>query len=177
MNQFHRRALTLAAIAGAALALVACGEDSDDNAAADGDGSASGLVSIESVEGTEVLVDNDGRALYTSEPEESGRVRCTAGCLEFWEPIVLTGDESPPEDLGVALGVVDRPDGDRQLTLEGAPLYSFTEEGPGELAGDGVVDEFDGTQFTWRAAATAGAASPEPAAGAEDEAPAGGYGY
>jgi hypothetical protein len=42
--------------------------------------------------------------------------------------------------------------------LKGLPLYTFTEEGPGQLDGDGFVDDFQGTHFEWAAAAT-GAAS------------------
>jgi Secreted repeat of unknown function len=62
-------------------------------------------------------------------------------------------------------GVVTRPDGGEQLTFNGLPLYSFTEEGPGQLDGDGFVDDFGGTQFEWAAAST-GAGSG--AAGSED---------
>jgi Secreted repeat of unknown function len=50
--------------------------------------------------------------------------------------------------------VVNRPDGESQLTFEGLPLYSFTEEGPGKLDGDGFVDDFEGTRFEWAAAST-----------------------
>ena len=49
-----------------------------------------------------------------------------------------------------------RTDGGRQLTFKGLPLYSFTEEGPGQLDGDGFVDDFDGTRFEWAAATTGG---------------------
>ena len=57
-------------------------------------------------------------------------------------------------ELDVKLGVVKRAGG-QQLTFEGLPLYCFTEEGAGQLEGDGVVDDFDGTHFEWAAATTA----------------------
>jgi predicted lipoprotein with Yx(FWY)xxD motif len=150
----------------AALALVACGDDSDDSeadAAAAGPDSAT-VVSVQDVDGTEVLADAEGRTLYTAEVEQDG-ILCTDDCTAFWAPTVATSDEAgaAAADLGLELGVVERPDGDRQLTLDGLPLYSFTEEGPGQLEGDGFVDDFQGTRFEWQAAETGDSAEPESA--------------
>jgi hypothetical protein len=47
------------------------------------------------------------------------------------------------------------------------PLYSFTDEEPGRLDGDGFVDDFQGTHFEW-AAATTGAATGSSSAGGSD---------
>jgi Secreted repeat of unknown function len=45
--------------------------------------------------------------------------------------------------------------GDRQLTLDGAPLYTFTlDKAPGEVTGDDLTDSFGGVEFTWHAAVT-----------------------
>jgi predicted lipoprotein with Yx(FWY)xxD motif len=148
----------------AALALVACGDDSDDSETdAAAAGSDSGLVSIQDVDGTEVLADAEGRTLYTAEVEQDG-ILCTDACTAFWAPAIAASDEaeSAAADLGLELGVVERPDGERQLTLDGLPLYSFTEEDPGELTGDGFVDDFQGTRFEWQAAQTGESAEPEP---------------
>jgi len=47
-----------------------------------------------------------------------------------------------------------------QVTYDGKPLYTFTlDSQPGELTGNGVTDQFGGTQFTWHAAFTTGGAS------------------
>jgi hypothetical protein len=62
--------------------------------------------------------------------------------------------QSASADLRVELGVVKRPDGGPQLTFNGLPLYSFTEEDAGQLKGDGFVDDFQGTHFEWAAATT-----------------------
>jgi predicted lipoprotein with Yx(FWY)xxD motif len=124
-------------------------------------------VSVQSVDGTDVLVDSEGRTLYTAEVEEGGRILCTGARTSFWNPIGAAASEadSASADLNIDLGVVTRPDGGEQLTFNGLPLYSFTEEGPGQLDGDGFVDDFGGTQFEWAAAST-GAGSG--AAGSED---------
>jgi predicted lipoprotein with Yx(FWY)xxD motif len=165
--------LWLAALAVfAALALAACGDDDgDDEASAAAGGNEP--VSTQSIDGTDVLVDADGRALYVAEQEASGEVLCTASCLEIWDPALLSELGVDPESLGSEFGEVKRPDGGRQLTFEGAPLYSFTEEGPGELTGDGLVDSFDGTEFTWNAAASGDSASSD----SSDEESSGGGAY
>jgi predicted lipoprotein with Yx(FWY)xxD motif len=145
----------LALIAAAALGLGACGGDDDDDGGSDGTAS-SGAVSVESIDGTDVLVDSQGRALYSADQERGGEVLCTAECASIWDPVPASDGDSAPADL--KLGEVERPDGGMQLTYEGSPLYAFTEEGPGELTGDGFVDSFDGTRFSW-SAATAGSGS------------------
>jgi predicted lipoprotein with Yx(FWY)xxD motif len=143
------------AVGAAALVLAACGGGDDGDATAADEGSGSGLVSIQDVDGTNVLTDSAGRTLYTAEVEQE-RIRCTGACTSFWDPVVASPNEaeSASADLDLELGVVNRPDGESQLTFKGLPLYSFTEEGPGQLDGDGFVDDFEGTRFDWAAAST-----------------------
>ena len=154
-----RHALGVALPVGAAaLVLAACGGGDDDgNATAADSGAGSGLVSVEKVDDTNVLADSEGRTLYTADVE-NGQIRCTGACTSFWKPVeaTLNEAESASADLDLELGVVDRPGGGRQLTFDGLPLYSFTEEGPGQLDGDGFVDDFEGTRFEWAAATTGG---------------------
>jgi predicted lipoprotein with Yx(FWY)xxD motif len=164
------------AVGTAALGLAACGggdsEGGDSaNASAADMGGRSGVVSIQSVDGTEVLADSQGRTLYTADAEKGGRIRCTDACASFWEPAGASAmeAESVSADLGLELGVVKRPDGEPQLTFNGLPLYSFTEEDAGQLEGDGFVDDFQGTHFEWAAATTgAGAGSSGQDAPSED---------
>jgi predicted lipoprotein with Yx(FWY)xxD motif len=152
------------AVGAAALVLAACGggDDGDNGNATAADGSAgSSLVSIHDVDGTNVLADSEGRTLYTAEVEQ-GRIRCTGACTSFWDPVDASANEASAAsaDLDLDLGVVNRPDGDHQLTFEGLPLYTFTEEGPGQLDGDGFVDDFEGTHFEWAAATTSAESAP-----------------
>lgn len=172
----HTAKLALAIVV-AALALAACGggDDSEDTSAADA-GAGSGVVSIQNVDGTDVLADAEGRTLYTAEVEQGGQILCTDGCTSFWDPIVASAAdaESVSADLDLDFGVVERPEGDRQLTFDGLPLYSFTEEDPGQLDGDGFVDDFEGTHFEWEAA-SAGGGSGSSGADARSDSPASPY--
>jgi predicted lipoprotein with Yx(FWY)xxD motif len=143
-----RSVLTALALV-ALLAFAACGDDEVDA------GGAAATVSIESVNGADVLVDSDGAALYTSEQERDGDVRCTAACASSWLPLTLAGPGKPTagSDVPDDLGVVERPDGARQVTFDGRPLYRFADDGePGEVSGDGLADSFGGRRFTWHVA-------------------------
>jgi predicted lipoprotein with Yx(FWY)xxD motif len=143
--------IPLAAIV-AAVALAACGGGSsdDDSASAAAAGTNGQTVAVQDLgDAGSVLVDSSGKALYTSNVEESGMVACTDGCESFWEPLT-TDSGKPTGDVPGKLGVIDRPDGGgQQVTFNGVPLYSFTEDGTGEVTGDGFSDAFDGRQFTW----------------------------
>jgi predicted lipoprotein with Yx(FWY)xxD motif len=150
------------AIGAAALTLAACGGDEGEDsseASASAPAAGSDVVSVQSMDGIDVLVDSEGRTLYTADVERE-RIMCTDACTSFWDPVLASSDEarSASADLGIDLAVVQRPDGEQQLSLEGLPLYSFTEEDPGQLEGDGFVDDFDGTHFEWKAAAAPGGA-------------------
>jgi predicted lipoprotein with Yx(FWY)xxD motif len=160
------------AIAAAALVLAACGGGSGDDNGTTTTAAGSGLVSVQSVDGTNVLADAEGRTLYSADVERSG-IRCTEACTSFWDPADATASEaqSAAAELGLDLGTVQRPDGERQLTFDGLPLYVFTEEGPGQLDGDGFVDDFQGTHFEWTAARTGADSGPSGASAPSDSSP------
>jgi predicted lipoprotein with Yx(FWY)xxD motif len=150
-------------IGAAALGVVGCGSDDEESAGASAASASAGIVSVASVDGTDVLADSEGRTLYTA-PVEEAEILCVDACTSFWDPVAASPDaaDSAAAELDADLGVVGRPDGDQQLTLGGLPLYTFTEEAPGRLEGDGFVDDFQGTRFEWEAArAAGGSGSPE----------------
>ena len=155
--------------------VAACGSD-DSTATA---GSSPGIVSVAMVDGTDVLADPAGKTLYSAAVEQGGRVRCVDACTSFWEPVVASSADADKAagELDADLGVVKRPDGDRQLTLDGLPLYTFAQEGAGKLEGDGFVDDFQGTHFEWEAARTSGGSRSPGSSAPSDNSPGGGYGY
>jgi predicted lipoprotein with Yx(FWY)xxD motif len=132
-----RRALAALIIG---IALVGCGDD-------DGDSGGERATTVALDEG--VLVDSHGAALYTSNMEVNGDVFCTGSCTEVWLPLTAR-HPTATSDVEGDLGVLTRPDGSRQVTYDGKPVYRFAEDGgPGDVTGDGVTDSFDGQEFTW----------------------------
>jgi predicted lipoprotein with Yx(FWY)xxD motif len=158
-----KRLLSSGAALAAALALAACGggsSDSSESAAADDGG---GTVAVKAVDGIgDVLVDAGGKALYTADVEEDGKVRCTGACTSFWVPLTIDSGEPTGAD---GLGVVERPDGARQVTAGGQPLYTFSEDTSGKVTGNGFSDDFEGRRFTWSAATADGKAAEEDTGG------------
>jgi predicted lipoprotein with Yx(FWY)xxD motif len=153
--QQMKRLPTSAAIVAAALALGACGSSGNDNGSSSSATPASGsdTVSVEHVDGVgDVLFDQSGMALYTPEQEANGKVLCTDSCLAFWKPLE-PGSGTPTSEAGVGqLAVITRPDGTKQVTDDGKPLYTFTEDSKGEVTGNDFSDDFNGQAFTWHAA-------------------------
>ena len=142
----------------AAIGLAACGSD---EGSATAESSATETVSVQSIgDAGDVLVDSQGAALYSPDQEANGKILCTGECEAIWKPLVASsGKPTASSDVGGTIGTVKRSDGSEQATFDGAPLYTFTEEGPGEVTGDGVADSFGGQDFTWHVAQPAGAES------------------
>src|SRR3954453_5950054 len=154
----------------ATLALGACGGGGGGDATQSSGGGA-GTVAVRQLPDVgKVLVDSGGKALYTSDQERSGTIICTGPCTTFWKP--LRPGTNPPAMVPAAgkLGVIKRPDGGRQVTTNGQPLYTFSEDSPGKVAGDGFTDDFGGHHFKWHVVASGGKTQ----AGASSD---GGYGY
>jgi predicted lipoprotein with Yx(FWY)xxD motif len=143
----------------AALGLAACGGGGQATGQASAGQATTGsreTLTTQSIDGMTVLVDSQGRALYSPDQERSGKVVCTAGCTAIWQPLAVSGKATAPGALAKDVGTVKRPDGGQQATFDGRPLYTFTQEGPGQLTGDGFKDSFDGTSFTWHAVLASG---------------------
>ena len=164
---------------GAVLAISACGGGGGGNtndAASAGGGKT---VSVQQVSGVgSVLVDQAGKPIYTSDVEASGRIVCASGCTAFWKP-VEAGSGSPTAGSGAGkLGVIKRPDGTMQVTANGRPLYTFSEDSPGKSTGDGFTDDFSGHHFTWHVVHTGGTTGNSGGGQPADNSRSGnGYGY
>jgi predicted lipoprotein with Yx(FWY)xxD motif len=170
-----KRLLTLGTALVLSVALTACGSDSQ-QPASPAAGASADTVSIKSIDGIgDVLVDAGGMALYSSDVEADGKVACTDGCTSFWEPLTIDSGQPTAADGVGKLGTVKRPDGARQLTADGKLLYTFVQDSPGKVTGNGFSDDFDGQKFTWNAALAGGKAAASDSGGSDDGG--GNYGY
>ena len=158
-----RRLITPGAALAAALALGACGGGGagESTTSSSGGGAAGGkTVAIQAVSGIgRVLVDRGGKAVYTPDGEASGAVRCTGPCTAFWRPVTPGANKPTADPAAGRLGVIKRPDGTMQVTVDGKPLYTFVEDSPGKVTGDGFSDDFGGRHFTWHAVLAGGRAA------------------
>jgi predicted lipoprotein with Yx(FWY)xxD motif len=93
-----------------------------------------------------ILVTTSGRTLYSLSAETHCRFICTGACTADWPPLILKGGAKP---VGVrGLGAIKRPDGRRQVTYKGKPLYRFDmDHKKGDVNGEGFRDV-----GTWHAA-------------------------
>lgn len=93
---------------------------------------------------------------------------CTGACTSFWKP---AAPGAVPNSAG-KVGTVTRPDGTRQATVDGRPVYTFVEDSQGQAKGDGFTDDFGGHHFVWHAISAGGGASTTQSGGGGN-----GYGY
>jgi predicted lipoprotein with Yx(FWY)xxD motif len=150
-----KRLMTLGIPIAASLTIAACGGTGSSGSASSPAGSApsssSTTVAVRRLPGLgSVLVDNTGKALYANNLETAGKIVCNdPACNAFWTPLTVhAGLPSAPAAAG-KLGVAKRLDGSSQVTANGKPLYTFSEDSPGKANGNGFQDQFAGHNFTW----------------------------
>lgn len=103
---------------------------------------------VERIAGKRVLAAANGHTLYSLSVEKKGKFVCTqsSGCLTLWKPLLVPSGGSVVGP--VKLGSIKRPEGTRQVTYRGRPLYTFVEDkSPGKANGEGFKDV-----GTWHAA-------------------------
>ena len=78
--------------------------------------------------------------VYLPDPTSPSRTTCTGDCANDWPPVLLTVRTPKVSGIdGSRVGIVVRPDGSRQVTLNGYPLYRFAADlRPGDIRGESV---------------------------------------
>ncbi len=102
------------------------------------------------------LTGPNGHTLYLNTVDTASNIKCVGACASEWPPLSGT----PKAGAGVdnaKLGTATRPDGTKQVTLDGHPLYEFDgDKAPGDKHGNGLADEGG----SWHVATLAGASAP-----------------
>jgi predicted lipoprotein with Yx(FWY)xxD motif len=88
-----------------------------------------------------VLANDHGLTLYyyTADKRGSGTSVCTGGCATAWPPLAAPVKAPAGVRLPGKLGVITRPNGVKQVTLKGYPLYFYIgDKAPGQVTGNGI---------------------------------------
>lgn len=84
----------------------------------------------------QLLIDRQRMTLYASDADTAKNSACAGACARQWKPVeawwLAAGDVAD-------WSVIQRPDGNRQWTYRGKPLYRFTGDvNPGDALGDSI---------------------------------------
>lgn len=142
MPRPQRPALLVTVLAATALLVGACGSPSTTPVANTGStgGGTGAVLSTDSTPLGTIVVDAKGMTVYLFAIDSPGHSACSGACLQYW-PLVPAPATLPAHLPGITgtLGVLDRPDGAKQLTLNGWPLYTYAgDTAPGTTAGEGL---------------------------------------
>ncbi|GAA0919769.1 hypothetical protein [Pseudonocardia zijingensis] len=87
-----------------------------------------------------VVVDGLGFTLYRFDGDSArpSTATCEGPCTETWEPVPAADPITAEGVDDEAVGTVERPDGQAQLTIGGWPVYRHAGEEPGATDGHGV---------------------------------------
>ena len=89
----------------------------------------------------QIVVDGKGMSVYyyTKDVKDSGTSTCTGGCLDAWPPVLATADTPTVDGVTGTVGTIATPDGKKQLTINGMPVYYYAKDlAPGDITGQGV---------------------------------------
>jgi predicted lipoprotein with Yx(FWY)xxD motif len=138
----------------ASLAAAGCGGGGGGGAAAKPSGGASATVSVANTSLGKILVDSQGQSLYLFKADVGTRSTCATACASAWPPLSAHGKPTVGAGASASLvGTTKRPDGGRQVTYNGHPLYRFADDHkPGDVNGQGV----DGFGALWFAVSGTG---------------------
>lgn len=157
-----------AALAVVAFAAAGCGSSSSSGLPKTAGGQSATLGVADGDLG-KILVDSQGRTLYLFQRDTGTRSACTGACAVNWPPLRAAGRPTVGGGASASLAATTaRPDGTRQVSYNGHPLYRFKgDQSSGDTNGQGV-NAFGGL---WYALSSSGnAVTTSPSSG-------GGYGY
>ena len=97
------------------------------------------VIKTSSSSGNTFLTDSSGRAVYLWAKDTGDASTCSGACAGAWPAVTTTGAPTASGSAKASdLGTITRPDGTKQVTYDGHPLYYFAgDSGPGMASGQG----------------------------------------
>jgi predicted lipoprotein with Yx(FWY)xxD motif len=171
-----------AALIAVALAVTACGTSSAGGAYGGGYGTPAGgsttsgsqampaspssgsmtALKTETTRAGMVLASGSGLTLYYYNEDKpgSGKSVCTGACATAWPPLAAPVKAPAGVHLPGPLGMITRPGGVKQVTVNGFPVYLYAgDKAPGQAAGNGIEGSWHVIKIHATAAATGRAAA------------------
>jgi predicted lipoprotein with Yx(FWY)xxD motif len=147
------RMVAAAGIAAVAMGATACSSSSSGTSAGSGtptsaSASASGTagsgaagsgaaLKTATIGGVTVVTNARGFTLYSFAPDTATSSKCTGACAQYWPPV--TGPVTAGPGVTGTLGTITRPDGSKQATYDGHPLYTYiADSAPGQAKGNNL---------------------------------------
>ena len=96
-----------------------------------------------------ILVDSEGMTLYDFHKDKGTTSSCYGACEKAWPPLSTSGEAQAKNGAQASmLGTTERKDGTMQVTYNGHPLYTFTED---KKAGEANGNDFSAFGAQWYA--------------------------
>jgi predicted lipoprotein with Yx(FWY)xxD motif len=127
-----------------------------------------------------IVIDADGFTMYRFDKDSAhpSKSNCTGACATVWPPEIVTSSNISLSGINPSMvGSVTRPDGSKQLTIGGWPIYGYSgDKNPGDVNGQGVEGAWYAITPTG-GKATSALATPASTPATSSSAGSGGYGY
>jgi predicted lipoprotein with Yx(FWY)xxD motif len=159
MFSIRRWGVAAGALLTAGVLVAACGSSSTTGSTGTTKPAAPASIGLRSTSVGSVVVDDSGKTLYKFDKDTAGAgtSACTStGCAATWPADTVTGTPTAGTGVPGTIGVITRPDGTKQVTLDGHPLYRYS--------GDQAVGDTNGNGFggVWHVVAASGASGAGP---------------
>lgn len=151
-----RSVVTATVLAGAGLALAACGSSAttgNSGTASNAAATSQSGIHVGKTSLGKVLVDGNGFTVYMFAIDKMNKSNCNAACLHYWP--ALKPEPAGMKAPGVTgkLGSTKTPTGTPIATINGMPLYTYVgDHAPGNVNGQG----FNGFGGLWWAVSPSG---------------------
>jgi predicted lipoprotein with Yx(FWY)xxD motif len=89
----------------------------------------------------QIVVDAKGMSVYffTKDVKDSGTSACTGSCIAAWPPVLTESATPAVEGVTATVGTIPTPEGKKQVTLNGLPVYHYVKDkAAGDITGQGV---------------------------------------